>query len=408
MNRPPRTYLPDMRLLVLAAALVGAAPAHADGVDFIGDAKLLYRVAACADVDQPLPAELTKGDAKREAALGKIVQRHCKYITEQIGKFRAQYFEKARSWFDEVVPKDTPTTVVYPFGGGDLISALVAFPNATEITTISLEQSGDPRRLRTLGTKQIESSLGALRGEIGGLISVGSNTSENLSKQQKNDLPGQVSSFLLGLVAGGFEPVSMKYFRFDELGKLDYLDQAEIDALDRAKKKSLKHDWEDPSFSPAFANVEITYRKVGDASGSTRVHRHVGWNLGDDYMTKNPQLKRHLEAKGKVTVLVKGASYLLWRGDFSLIRDYLLDHLFWMLSDSTGIPPRYAKKAGMIQETYGHYSGAFLEGAQDNTNDEQMIELWAKQKKRRLTFRFGYVDKEKQAHLLVTRPRPLK
>ena len=43
-----------------------------------------------------------------------------------------------------------PKTVVYPFGGGDLLSALVAFPDATEITTISLEQAGDPRRLRTL------------------------------------------------------------------------------------------------------------------------------------------------------------------------------------------------------------------------------------------------------------------
>ncbi|MGE0403899.1 MAG: hypothetical protein AB7T06_44740 [Kofleriaceae bacterium] len=394
-----------MRLVLVAAVLAASSPAFAgEAVDFIGDAKLLYRVAACADADQPLPAELTKGDAKREAQLGKIVQRHCKYITAQLAKFQAQYFQKGRTWFDAVVPKDAPTTVVYPFGGGDLISALVAFPNATEITTISLEQSGDPRRLRSLTPHQIESSLGALRGEIGGLISVGSNTSENLSKQQKNDLPGQVSSFLLGLVAGGFEPVSMKYFRFDELGKIDYLDQAEIDALDTEKKKSLKHDWEDPSFSPAFANVEITYRKIGDST--TRVHRHIGWNLGDDYMTKHPELKRHLEAKGKVTVLVKGASYLLWRGDFSLIRDYLLDNLAWMLSDSTGIPPRYAKKAGMIQETYGHYAGAFLEGAQDNANDEQMIELWAKQKKRRLPFRFGYVDKDKQAHLVVTRPKP--
>jgi hypothetical protein len=392
--------------VLLATILSATSPAHADGVDFIGDAKLLYRVAACANVDQPLPEELTGGDEKKTAALGKIVQRHCKYITEQIGKFQAQYFQKGRTWFDAVVPKDAPTTVVYPFGGGDLISALVAFPNATEITTISLEQSGDPRRLRTLTTNQIESSLGALRGEIGGLISVGSNTSENLSKQQKNDLPGQVSSFLLGLVAGGFEPVSMKYFRFDELGKIDYLDQTEIDTLDREKKKSLKHDWSDPSFSPAFANVEITFRKPGETA--TRVHRHIGWNLGDDYMTKNPQLKRHLEAKGKVSVLVKGASYLLWRGDFSLIRDYLLDNLAWMLSDSTGIPPRYAKKAGMIQETYGHYNGAFLEGAQDNANDVQMIELWTKQKKRRLPFRFGYVDKDKQAHLLVTRPKPAK
>ncbi|HVK84488.1 MAG TPA: hypothetical protein VM513_10305 [Kofleriaceae bacterium] len=395
-----------MRILTLAAlgaVLISSGTAAADGVDFIDDARLLYRVAACGNADQPLPEALTKGDPKLAARLGKTVDRHCKRITENLAKFRAQYFEKARPWFDAVVPAGAPATVVYPFGGGDLISALVAFPNATEITTISLEQSGDPRRLRTLAPAALETSLGALRVEIGGLISVGSNTSENLSAQQKNDLPGQVSSFLLGLVAGGFEPVSMRYFRLGETGEIDYLDQAEIEALDTAKKASLKHDWQSPSFSPAFANVEIQYRKTGETT--LRVHRHIGWNLGDDYLSKHPQLLRHLEQKGQVTLLTKGASYLLWRGDFSLIRKYMLDHLAWMLSDSTGIPPAYARAAGMVQETYGSYNGAFLDGAQTSKHDEAFLELWKKQKRRRLGFRFGYVDKDKQAHLVVTRPR---
>lgn len=388
--------------VALFAASASAQPTG-QGVDFIDDARLLYRVAACGNADQPLPDVLGKGDEKVAAKLGKSVERHCKRILEYMTKFRAQYFEKARPWFDAVVPANAPKTVVYPFGGGDLISALVAFPNATEITTISLEQSGDPRRLRTLTPAQLETSLGALRAEIGGLISVGSNTSENLSAQQKNDLPGQVSSFLLGLVAGGFEPVAMRYFRLDDNGELDYLDQAEIDALDSAKKASLKHDWESPTFSPAFANVEIQYRKIGETA--VRTHRHIGWNLGDDYMTKHPQLVRHLAKKGQVTLLTKGASYLLWRGDFSLIRKYMLEHLAWMLSDSTGIPPAYARAAGMVQETYGNYNGAFLDGAQTSKHDESFIEMWKKQKRRRLAFRFGYVDKDKQAHLVVTRPR---
>ncbi|MBA3538089.1 MAG: hypothetical protein H0T79_00530, partial [Deltaproteobacteria bacterium] len=324
--------------------------------------------------------------------------------------FRTMYFDKGRAWFDAVVPKDVPATVVYPFGGGDLISALVAFPTATEITTISLEQAGDPRRLRTLKLDQIERSLGSLRAEIGGLVSVGSNTSENLSAGQRNDLPGQVSSFLLGLVAGGYEPVAMRYFTLDDVGAIHYLDQAEIDELDKqaaAKRpKSLKGDWQSPNFSAAFANVELRYRKIGEAQ--VRIHRHIGWNLGDDYVKKHPQLLRHLEAKGQVTVLTKGASYLLWSGNFSLIRGYLLDHLAWMLSDSTGIPPTYAKPAGMIQETYGYYNGAFLEGSQATRHDDAFIALWQSQPRRKLGFRFGYVDKDKQAHVVVTRPRPKK
>jgi len=382
----------------------GAAPA---GTDFIDDAKLLYRVAACGGADSPLPSALSGGDVKPSAKLDKIVEHHCKLILPRIAEFRTTYFEKGRAWFDEVVPKDLPRTVVYPFGGGDLLSALVAFPEATEITTISLELAGDPRRLRTLTPEAIERSLGALRAEIGGLISVGSNTSENLSHQQQNDLPGQVSSFLLGLVAGGYEPVAMRYFTLDDTGAIHYLEKAEIDELDQqaqtTRPRSLKHDWLSPNFSQAFANVEIQYKKPGDPE--LRVHRHIGWNLGDAYLAKHPEVVRHLESKGAVTMLTKGASYLLYRGDFSVIRGYMLEHLKWMLSDSTGVPPTYAKPAGMVQDTYGHYDGAFLESAQDNRHDDAFVALWKAQKTRRLPFRFGYVDKDKQAHLVVTRPK---
>ncbi|HEX3761119.1 MAG TPA: hypothetical protein VHW23_20630 [Kofleriaceae bacterium] len=389
-----------------AGSAAPAAAAAAAGADFIDDAKLLYRIAACGSADTPLPEVLSGGDPKIAAKLDTIVAHHCKAILSRMTEFRTTYFEKGRSWFDAVVPRDVPRTVVYPFGGGDLLSALVAFPDATEITTISLELAGDPRRLRTLSPDALERSLGALRSEIGGLISVGSNTSENLSHQQRNDLPGQVSSFLLGLVAGGYEPVAMRYFTLDDAGAIHYLDQAEIDELDhkagKSHTRSLKHDWKSPNFSQAFSNVEIQYRKPGD--DTIRVHRHIGWNLGDPYLGKHPELIRHLEKKGTVTMLTKGASYLLWRGDFSVIRNYMLDHLAWMLSDSTGIPPAFTRKAGMVQETYGHYDGAFLEGT-DEHHDDAFIELWKSQKTRRLPFRFGYVDKDKQAHLVVTRPK---
>ena len=59
----------------------------------------------------------------------------------------------------------------------------------------------------------------------------------------------------------------------------------------------------------------------------------------------------------------------------------------------------------MAQETFGAYSGAFLEDVRDSKADQAFIELWKKQKRRKLGFRFGYVDMNKQAHLLITRPR---
>ncbi len=397
---------------VAVAAVVEPAPAPPPaaraGADFTAEARMLFQIVACQD------REKFADDAR-----GRVADRHCAWVDEQLVEYRERYIVGGRAFFDAIEPDDLPRTVVYPFGGGDLISALAAFPDADETTTISLELAGDPRRVGALSARELDASLSRLRGDLGGTLSVGSNTSVNLSSSQRNDLPAQVSSFLLGLAAAGFEPVGMRYIRLEDDGAIHYLTAEDIAAAagrtadDRGGEqgkgaRARKGDWRDPNFSEAFAHVEIEYRTAGDPTDRVRVHRHFGWNLHDTELAAAPQLLRHLEQKGKVTVLVKGASYLLWRGDFALIRDYLLDHLAWMLSDSTGIPPLYARQAGMVQDTYGRFSGAFLGGAEAHgkRHSDDFRALWAKNKKQRLPFRFGYVDAGKNAHLVVTRPAP--
>jgi hypothetical protein len=102
--------------------------------------------------------------------------------------------------------------------------------------------------------------------------------------------------------------------------------------------------------------------------------------------------------------MTKAASYLIWNDGFSGIRDYLLAHMTWMVSDSTGISPHYAKKGGFTQKTYGIFTGAFLDDADPNVSDT-MVKLWADQPKRHLPFRYGYPDKDKHVHLMITEPK---
>jgi hypothetical protein len=142
--------------LALATLLVAAGVVHADtpkpqGQDFIGDAKLLFRIAACGgDKSGERPTRSTaeggaKVDDKVDDNVQKIVERHCKTVNDKLDKFRALYFVKGAPFFAKIEPANLPKTVVYPFGGGDLLSALVAFPDATEITTISLELTARAR-----------------------------------------------------------------------------------------------------------------------------------------------------------------------------------------------------------------------------------------------------------------------
>jgi hypothetical protein len=101
--------------------------------------------------------------------------------------------------------------------------------------------------------------------------------------------------------------------------------------------------------------------------------------------------------------MTKAASYLLWADSFSDIRNLLLAHMAWMASDSTGIPPRAAKKAGFTQVTYGTFTAPFLDEAGKSTGEE-MAKLWTSQPHRKLAFRYGYPDADKNIHLMITQP----
>jgi hypothetical protein len=377
--------------VAVLSATSGVARAD-DAADFIADAKVFYRVVACGGTD-PVPANL-------DAA---TVDRHCAAMAKRYEDFQKKYATPATTFFASLRPANLPTTVVYPFGGGDLASALVTFPDARDITTISLEHAGDPTRLPKLVKKAaLREALSNYRDAIQGLLALHDSTSENMRKLEVGGIPGQLSFHITGMTAMGFEPVKLTFFTINDDGTLHYLTRPEIDALAPKKAKKIKGGWVDTDFSPAFTNMELTFRKAGDPKAPLIVHRHIAWNLGNKAF-KGSGLDKYLQSKGQIAAMTKAASYLMWSSAFSGIRDYLLDHMVWMVSDSTGIPPKFAKKAGFKQTTYGTFTGAFLEEA-DPTVGEAMVKLWHSQPHRRLPFRYGYPDIDKHVHLMITAP----
>ena len=405
---------PDAAVAVAAGASDAAPPqapppAASDkkpGYDFIADIDALYRVVGCGHLEQPLPDSLTHGDPDRAAKLAKVIDKHCELLAPQMAKYKEDYFGKARAWFVAHQPKDMPKTAVYGFGGGDLVSALVAFPDATEITTVSLELAGDPRKYSALTPEQLDAALAAFRKDIGLLIGVGSNLSTNLSDQQRSQIAAQLSSHLLGMATGGYEPVSARFFAIADDGSLHYYEKDDVDA-DTKNGRSLSGSWKAPDFAKSFDNVEVEYRAPGDPT--VRVFRHIGWNLGDDYLKKHPELLAHLDAKGKVAICVKGASYMLWRDDFAMFRQYLNDHAAWMVTDSTGLAPAYADATKLEQEAYGTFDGPptgyGFESLAGSRADVSFKKLWSKPADK-MPFRFGYLDKSGHSHIVITRAKP--
>jgi hypothetical protein len=389
-------------VVAIATAIVasgpGVTPALAgsdEPADFIRDAKLFYRVVACGG-SEPLPEGM-------DAA---TVDAHCAEMAKRYQHYREKYVTPARAFFAPLRPATTPAEVVYPFGGGDLGSALVTFPDARVITTISLEHSGDPSRLGKLDKKQLRAALSAFREASEGLLALYDSTSENMRKLERGGIPGQLSFHITGMTALGFEPVSLKFLTVNPDGTLHYLTAAEIEVLAPKKAKKVKGGWVDTDFSEAFNDMELTFRKAGDPGAPLIVHRHFAANLANKPFKDSP-LWRHLVAKGNFSAMTKAASYLMWMDAFSEIRKLLLTHMTWMASDSTGVPPADARKAGFVQITYGTFTAPFLEEA-DKSTGEAMVKLWSSQPRRKLPFRYGYPDANQNLHLMITQPAERK
>lgn len=358
--------------------------AKLEGHDFTPEAKALLAVGACGDAPAP------------EGFDAKLLADHCAVIKKAQDDYVAAWVTPATKFFAEHVPHDIPKTVVYPFAGGDLSTALTVYPDADEITTMSLEPAGDPRTLAALKGKDLKAALGTIEYELKFLYRVNfSNTINMIDAMRGGKLPTNLTFSLSALKIHGYEIVGMRYFSFNEDGTLHYLTDEDVE---KAPKLGAKAE----ARNAVFSNVELHFRKPG---GRIQVYRHVRQNLDNDHL-KGPDARvlKYLEARGaQIATMTKAASYLLSWESFSVMRNFILTHSVWMVSDATGVAPQWGKPAGFEYETYGGFVAPHIPAGNGIAKDWRVE--FESQPKRDLPMRFGYYDKNNTNHLIIMRKK---
>jgi hypothetical protein len=390
-------------------------PPPPPGHDFTPTARLLLAVGACGD--GAVPPELPEA----------LLKKHCEPVHQAQDAYKDNWVKKAHAFFAEKVPKTIPKTVVYPFAGGDLSTALTVFPDAEEITTMSLEPAGDPRTLEALlvssseakgkpakaakpavktdedppkpkkpkANPLLEKALGTIQSELRFLYRVNfSNTANMITAMRVGELPTQLVFGLSALKVHGYDVVSVRYFKLDQNGAVQYLTDEDVaKAPDPLKGRAATRN-------ELFSNAEIRFRKSG---GPIQTYRHIQYNLDDSHLKKDPRVVKHLEAKGPIASMTKAASYLLSWDSFSTMRNYLIKNTVWMVSDATGVAPKWGKQAGFEYETYGVFVLAHLKEGHAISSDWR--KEWKAQPQRELPFRFGYYDDKINNHLVIMRKK---
>jgi hypothetical protein len=367
-----------------------ATPPTIEGHDFTPEAKALLAVGACGDGATP------------EGITAEEVTTHCDAVKKAQTDYTDSWVKPARAFFETHVPKDVPKKVVYPFAGGDLSTALTVYPDADEITNISLEPAGDPRDIDTLRGKDLDRALAKVASELKFLYRVNfSNTINMIDAMRGGQLPTELIFALSALKVHGYELVGLHYFKLNEDGTLHYLDDKDLEkAPVVGKAKAEIRNWQ-------FANAELLFRRPG---GRVQIYRHIRQNLGNEEskgigpgLKQDPRVIKYLEAKGPVAAMTKAASYLLSWDSFSIMRDYLTSHVVWMVSDATGVAPKWGKPAGYEYETFGDFVGPHIPAGSGISKDWRTE--FDSQPKRELGFRFGYYDKKNMNHLIIMRKK---
>lgn len=382
-----------MRVFLALLFVVLGNPAIAGPRDFTAEAKAVHGVAACGE---PAPASYDK----------RVVAAHCAELGKAVALWRKNWFTKASPWLGKLLEKGYPKTVVYPFGGGDVVTMLAVYPDATDYTSLSLEGIGDPRPLAKLDRAKLEAGLGKLRKMLAANLNWAWNTTIQLSIDSSESgagIPGILTIALVALDAHGYEPISARYFELSADGSLKYLTDEAVDAFDKAQPKTQPKRKQTHALQQGvFNNIEIVFRKKGDTAAPTKTFRHIAADLSDAGLAADGAALAYLKAKPELAAMTKAASYLLWKPEFDKLRSLLLAKMRVMVSDDTGIPPRYAKPAGFTQTMYGTYSGAFFAWARGEV-EKEMIEAWKNPAEKTLPFRFGYYDNRRTPHLMITK-----
>jgi hypothetical protein len=390
----------SLAVLASSAANGRAEPIASDAPGALNDELFaLWEIAACGTPVRELNA--ITGVEKLRAEAGKVIDDHCKKLQKTLDLYTKEWLTPARPFFAQIVPQGIPKKVVYPFAGGDLMTALAIYPDFDELTTISLESGGDARGIFRVDGKALDKALEGNRRFIGELVEWNHNRTIDLGKMEMSPLPSQLIFALVGLKVHGYEPVSLNALAIEADGSLRVMgpsDFAKIDATAAKSKSSMKNK----ALNEAFSHYELNFKRPGDAR--VRTYRHFMMNLSDKSLTEDPRILKHLEKKGTVSTMTKAASHLLWHGGFSKIRDYLKARLAVMVSDSTGLNPMHLEPEKFEQTVYGRFDTAVFNPTAGG--QVALRALFASQPLREVPMkRFGYPTKGLKTLCIVTTPR---
>jgi hypothetical protein len=276
-------------------------------------------------------------------------------------------------------------TLFYPFSGPDVLHARMFFPEADTLILLGLEPVGTLPPLAGMEADSLENYFRQLNTSLNAILNFSFFRTESMNKDLKHtEVDGTIHLLLLFLKRTGNDLISARPLIVDSAGEKHYLPSFE--ALKAGKYKN--------------KGAELCFRSP---DGKLRELNYYSLNVVDDALSRNPGFRIYLERMRHFNTYLKGASYLLHKPYFSVMRKVILEGASAVIQDDSGIAYRYfARQPDTWDfELFGEYTRPI--SMFSNAYQKDLDSLYRRQGSSPLGFGMGYNFKDKNSNLMIAK-----
>jgi hypothetical protein len=258
-------------------------------------------------------------------------QQHANYFNSIFGQQDRGHLGKVRA-FSKARLTPAHDTMLYMFSGPDALHAIAFFPTASTYVLSGLEPAGAIPPLTSLPRATVMHTLRNLETEMHSLLSLSFFITKNMRSQlSSGPVYGTLPVIYVFLARSGKTIHETTFVNIDNEGN------------EKAASE--------PGVKTAAKGVKIVF-SAGE--GPKQTMYYFSTNLANDGV-KSSGFLAFCEKLGPADSFVKSASYLLHSGNFSTVRNFMLDHSATILQDDSGIPVRYFDRKKWQLQPFGRY-----------------------------------------------------
>jgi hypothetical protein len=355
----------SFRVLAFSAAIMLAAMLPARAADTVtADDTARFLAGMQPSADSPL-MPLTRDPSW---------QHHARFFDAAFGQLEQRQLAKIRAWADANLAAPKPT-MFYMFSGPDFLYADAFYSKASTYVLSALEPPGSVPDLTRLPRGGVGAALYNVERSLSSILSF----SFFITKQMKVDLhAGQIGGTLpilyVFLARSGKTIRSVTPAALDETGTTYF--GSEI---------------------PAKAAVRGARIIFAGGDGAEKTLYYFSTDLSNPGAKSSGFLK-FCSTLGPGNSLIKSASYLLHSGNFTTVRDFILNNSATIIQDDSGIPLAYYSPKKWHFFPFGRYAGPIAEFP--GRYQESYAELFRRAQP--MDFGIGYRWRSHESNLLLS------